>query len=68
MTEKGVGESKLSNPFGYFILPGEILEDTTSRNKNAFMKQLVILSIYVSPDELYDSNGINNNWQFDINV
>ena len=75
VTENGIAESKLSNPYGHVILPGEIYFKghylKLVRSRNISIKQLAILPtvIYVSPDEIYDTCvDIDGNLQMDVNI
>ena len=61
VTEKGIAESKLSDPYGHVILPGERYFKghylKLVRSRNISIKHLAILPtvIYVSPNEIYDT-------------
>ena len=75
VTEKGISEKKLSDPYGHVILPGEryfkgyYLKFIRSRSISFKQLQVLPTSIVLSPDEIYDTYvDIDEKMQLDINV
>ena len=75
VTEKGISEKKLSDPYGHVILPGEryfkgyYLKFIRSRSISFKQLQVLPTSIVLSPDEIYDTYvDTDEQVQLDINV
>ena len=75
ITEKGAAESRLSDIYVHFILPGQKYFKghylKIGRSRSTYMKQLAVLpsNIYSSPDEIYDTYvDISTNLKLDINI
>ena len=75
VTEKGISEKKLSDPYGHVILPGEryfkgyYLKSIRSRSISFKQLQVLPTSIVLSPDEIYDTYvDIDERIQLGINV
>ena len=75
VTEKGISEKNLSDPYGHVILPGKRYFKRYyfkfSRSRSISFKQLQVLptSIVLSPDEIYDTYvDIDEKMQLGINV
>ena len=69
VTEKGIAEENLTDPYDHFLCEGECLKLTRSRNLNNKQFQTLPTNVIISPDEIYDTYvNIDDNMQLNVNI